>query len=320
MTGVSPAMLPSPGPRTWRRHHAVLSRSGCGWGTCAWSRCGLAHFGAGHEVPCVTVGQSAPLSLAAGVVLLASTEADNVKVSHPAQGTQCALIKHPVFGRASRPSPRPPAGTGGQWASAQKADVTRQAMLDLRHVIPREIVNDFAGNVRDVDGADLIDQDLGISPRDGNLRPEDRRLGAGRGRDNGHRGPGVLLDADDEPEAPAQLLVARFGIAKVYWVNRSADHARSCDLAGTVRPVPAMRMLPSVPYSHASASAERSSVFSRCMSARARSSHASRSSSRSARRMTSLVFSSLRRLASMTRRSSSVGRNPTLMDPMYNNC
>src|ERR1039457_608865 len=238
----------------------------------------------------------------------------------------------PVFGRTARPSQRPPAardqqpGWGvrvhgnRQWPSAQKADVTRQAMLDLRHVVPRQIINDFAGNVRDVDGADLIDQDLGIPPRDDNLRPEDRRLGAGRGRDNGHRGPGVLFDADDEPEAPAPLLVATFGIAKVYRVDRSPDHARSCDLAGTVRPVPAMRMLPSAPYSQASASAERSSVLSRCMSARARSSHASRSSSRSARRMTSLVFSSLRRLASMTRRSSSVGRNPTLMDLVYNNC
>jgi hypothetical protein len=52
-------------------------------------------------------------------------------------------------------------------------------MLDLRHVIAREIVNHFAGNVRDVDGADLIDQDLGIPPRDDNLRPEDaRRLAA----------------------------------------------------------------------------------------------------------------------------------------------
>ena len=31
-------------------------------------------------------------------------------------------------------------------------------------------------------------------------------------------------------------------------------------------------------------------------------------------------FSSSRRLASMTRRSSSVGRNPTLMRLVYNNC
>src|ERR1700733_8270337 len=188
-------------------------------------------------------------------------------------------------------------------------------MLDQRHVIPSEIVNHFAGNVRDVDGADLIDQDLGIPPCDDKLRPEDRRPGAGGGRDNGHRGPGVLLDADDEPEAPASLLVTAFGITEIHGIDRSPDHARSCDLAGTVRSVPTMRMLPSAPYSHASASAERSSVLSRCMSARARSSHASRSSSRSARRMTSLVFSSLRRLASMTRRSSSVGRNPTLMIP-----
>src|ERR1700738_2770599 len=63
------------------------------------SRGDLAHFGAGREVACVTVGQSAPLSLAlhlaAGALLLATTEVDNVKVSHPAQGTHCALIKHP---------------------------------------------------------------------------------------------------------------------------------------------------------------------------------------------------------------------------------
>ena len=111
-----------------------------------------------------------------------------------------------------------------------------------------------------------------------------------------------LLDADDEPEAPAALLVAALGIAEVDRVDRAADHAGSCGLAGTVRLVPTIRfavgvVLPSV------GSADRSSLRSRCMSARARSSHASRSSSRSARRMTSLVFSSSRRLASITRRS-----------------
>jgi hypothetical protein len=37
-----------------------------------------------------------------------------------------------------------------QWASAQKAGVTRQTMLDLRHVIPREMVND--PDVRDTWG------------------------------------------------------------------------------------------------------------------------------------------------------------------------
>src|ERR1700678_453704 len=182
------------------------------------------------------------------------------------------------------------------------------------------MVHQLAGDVRDVNSADLIDQDPGFPSRDDDLRPEDGRLGARRGRDYRQRGPGRLLDADDETEAPSPLLMATFGVAQVDWVDRAADHAGSVGLAGTVRLVPVIRMLPLASYSHASGSAERSSVFSRCMSARARSSHASRSSSRSARRMTSLVFSSLRRLASMTRRSSSVGRNPTLIDPMYNNC
>jgi hypothetical protein len=43
-------------------------------------------------------------------------------------------------------------------------------MLDLRHVIPREIVHEFAGDVRDVNGADLIDQDFGLPPRDDGFR------------------------------------------------------------------------------------------------------------------------------------------------------
>src|SRR6266566_4097703 len=202
----------------------------------------------------------------------------------------------------------------------RRPKVPRQTVLDLGHVVPREVIHEFAYDVRDVDGADLIDEDLGIAARDDNFRPEDGCLCAGGGRDDGHRGPGVLLDADDEPEAPTPLLMASLGIAEVYGIDRPADHARSCDLAGTVRLVPTIRMLPSASYSHASASADRSSLLSLCMSARARSSHASRSSSRSARRMTSLVFSSSRRLASITRRSSSVGRNPTLIAQLYNNC
>src|SRR6185437_16289641 len=106
-----------------------------------------------------------------------------------------------------------------------------------------------------------------------------------------HRGPGVLLDADNHPEPPTPLLVPALGVAEVHRVDGTADHARSCGLVGTVRLVPVIRMLPSASYSHASASAERSSPRSRCMSMRARSSHASRSSNRSARRMTSLLVS-----------------------------
>jgi hypothetical protein len=82
----------------------------------------------------------------------------------------------------------------------------------------------------------------------------------------------------------------------------------------------AHRTLPPASNSQASASLERSSLISRRISARARSSHASRSSSRSARRMTSVVDSPSRRLASMTRRSSSVGRNPTLRQLLNNKC
>ena len=50
--------------------------------------------------------------------------------------------------------------------------------------------------------------------RDDDFRPEDGCLSSGRGRDDGHRGPGVLLDADDEPESPAALLMAALGIAR----------------------------------------------------------------------------------------------------------
>src|SRR5437660_7668397 len=56
--------------------------------------------------------------------------------------------------------------------SAQKAEVARQAVLDLRHVIPREIIHELAGDVRDVNRADLIDQDPGIPASDDDLRPE----------------------------------------------------------------------------------------------------------------------------------------------------
>jgi hypothetical protein len=67
---------------------------------------------------------------------------------------------------------------GRSCTSAQKAKVTRQAVLDLRHVIPGEIVHEFTGNARDVDGADLIGQDFGLPPRDDDVRPEDGRVAA----------------------------------------------------------------------------------------------------------------------------------------------
>src|SRR5271156_2099193 len=132
-----------------------------------------------------------------------------------------------------------------RFMSAQKTEVTRQAVVDLRHVIPREIVHQLAGDVRDVNRADLIDQDLGIPARDDDLRPEDGRLGTGGGRDDGHRGPGILLDADDQPETPPSLLMATLDIAEVYRIDGAADHVRSAGLAGTVILVPVIRILPS---------------------------------------------------------------------------
>ncbi len=115
--------------RGWRSGHAVIEQ--CRDDP---SRCGLAHFGAGHEVPCVTAGQSAPLSLAAGAVLLATTEADNVKVSHPVQGTQCAFIKHPGIWppitalAAPTSGPRSAARLGGSGSPEQAMGVSAEAM------------------------------------------------------------------------------------------------------------------------------------------------------------------------------------------------
>jgi hypothetical protein len=69
-------------------------------------------------------------------------------------------------------------GTQVPW-SAKQTEVTRQAVLDLCHVIAREVIDEIASNVRDVNGPDLIDQDLGVSSRYDDFRPEHRRLGAG---------------------------------------------------------------------------------------------------------------------------------------------
>ena len=75
------------------------------------SRCSLAQSGAGHEVACVTVGQPAPLRpafrLAAGALLLAATEVDDVEVTHPGQGTHRALVNHPNI-RPRITAPRDP--------------------------------------------------------------------------------------------------------------------------------------------------------------------------------------------------------------------
>jgi hypothetical protein len=57
-------------------------------------------------------------------------------------------------------------------------------MLDLCHVIPREIVREFAGNVRDVDGADLAGTP---APPPAASHPAQNNAGAQRRRD---RSPG----------------------------------------------------------------------------------------------------------------------------------
>jgi hypothetical protein len=64
--------------------------------------------------------------------------------------------------------------------STQPAQVPGQAVLDLRHVIAGQVVHEFAGDITDIDGADLVDQDLGLPPRDDHVRPEDGRLSARR--------------------------------------------------------------------------------------------------------------------------------------------
>ena len=63
--------------------------------------------------------------------------------------------------------------------SAQEAEVAQQAVLDLGHVVPRQVVHELADHVRDVDSADLIDQDLGLPSRYDYFRPEHGRLSTG---------------------------------------------------------------------------------------------------------------------------------------------
>jgi hypothetical protein len=64
-------------------------------------RCGLAQLGVRHEVARVAVSQSATLSLAfrlaTGALMLTATEVDDVKVSHAAQRTLRAPVRHPIF-------------------------------------------------------------------------------------------------------------------------------------------------------------------------------------------------------------------------------
>src|SRR5438445_6559742 len=73
------------------------------------ARFDLAHLGARHEIAHVAVGQPTTLSLAlrlaAGALLLAATEVDDVQVSHVAQGTLRALAKHPdIWPRSTAPA------------------------------------------------------------------------------------------------------------------------------------------------------------------------------------------------------------------------
>jgi hypothetical protein len=62
--------------------------------------------------------------------------------------------------------------------SAKQIEVARQAVLNLCHVIARQIVDEVASNLRDITGPDLVDQDLGLSSRYDDFRPEHGRLSA----------------------------------------------------------------------------------------------------------------------------------------------
>jgi hypothetical protein len=95
---------------------------------------------------------------------------------------RAALLRLLALDGHDRPAP---AAQGPQWAAAEQAKIAPAAVLHMPHVIPREKVHEFAGDIRDVDCADLIDQDLGIAPGDEDIRPVDGRLGACRGGDDG---------------------------------------------------------------------------------------------------------------------------------------
>jgi hypothetical protein len=89
-------------------------------------RCGLVHLGAGHEVTRVAVGQTATLSLAlrleTGALLPIAAKVDDVEVSHAAQRTLSALVKHPIFGRAPRLSRRLPVAARWRTLRASRAE------------------------------------------------------------------------------------------------------------------------------------------------------------------------------------------------------
>jgi hypothetical protein len=70
-------------------------------------------------------------------------------------------------------------------ASDKQAELTGQAVLDLRHIIAGQVIHELTSDVTNVDGTDLVDQDPGFPARDGDLRPKDtkdRRLGASQSR------------------------------------------------------------------------------------------------------------------------------------------
>ena len=68
----------------------------------------------------------------------------------------------------------------GQWIhdiAKERSDMEFD-LVDLRdHPLP--FFDEIASNVRDVNGPDLINQDLGVSSRYDDFRPEHRRLSAG---------------------------------------------------------------------------------------------------------------------------------------------
>src|SRR5262249_33813547 len=170
-------------------------------------------------------------------------------------------------------------------SGSSQAEVAGDGVLDFGELVAVEVVGRVADEVVGVDASDLVDEEPGLLAVDLQGRPEDGRLSGGRGgNDRGHA-PRHRTWAQHESEAPAALFVPARGRAEIHAVDRAADH-------------------------HPSASPLTSSAASRSASERAWASHTSRSSSRSARRITSLVRSSGRMAALMIRSSSSVGRNP----------
>lgn len=143
-------------------------------------------------------------------------------------------------------------------------------------------------DVSGVDTADLVDQEPGYLPADLQGWAKDGWLRSGRSWNDRGDAPWHRGRADHESEAPTALLMTTFGVTEVDPVDGAPDH-------------------------QASASLLRSSSARRSASARACDSHTSRSSSRKARRMTSLVRSLGRMAVRMIRSSSSVGRKPMVV-------